>query len=118
MATGTACQLAADALHQTFLVNLIAEVEAQIHDVGSDFDYSSDSTSSGSTDSSFLSSSEDEALPGSQAYLDILGELYSQRYLNSQEDIIKDGTQLQLLLTEWKANRPEIFRSYLRIDPT
>ena len=109
-------QLAANALHQAFLVNLIAEAESQVYDAGSDSEYPSDSTSTGSTDSS--SSSSDQELPASQVYLDTLGELYSQRYLNSREGIIKDGTQLQLLLTEWKVNCPEIFRSYLRIDPT
>jgi len=62
-------------------------------------------------------SSDDEPLPASQVYLDTLGELYSQRYLNSWEGIIKDGAQLQLLLIEWKVNRPKIFHSYLRIDP-
>ena len=121
MPSRTDRQIAADALHQAFLVNLIAEAEAELYDVGSDSEYSSSSQSSaGSTDSSSsLSSSDDEdVLPASQVYLDALGELYSQRYLNSREEIIKDGTQLRLLLTEWKVNRPEIFRSYLCIDPT
>ena len=91
-------QLAANALHQAFLVNLIAEAESQVYDAGSDSEYPSDSTSTGSTDSS--SSSSDQELPASQVYLDTLGELYSQRYLNSREGIIKDGTQFQLLVTE------------------
>lgn len=104
-------QLAANVLHQAFLVNLIAEAESQVYDAGSDSEYPSDSTSTGSTDSS--SSSSDQELPASQVYLDTLGELYSQRYLNSREGIIKDGTQLQLLLTEWKVNRLEIFHSYI-----
>ena len=95
-------RLAADALYQAFLVNLVAEAESQVYDAGSDSECSSDSTSTGSTNSS--SSSSDEEPPASQVYLDTLGELYSQRYLNSREGIIKDGTQLQLLLTEWKAN--------------
>ena len=120
MPSKTDRQAAADALHQAFLVNLIAEAEAQLHDEGSDSEYStSDESSTGTTDSSSSSSSDDEDVPpASQVYLDALGELYSQRYLNSREAITKDGTQLRLLLTEWKVNRPEIFRSYLRIDPT
>jgi len=44
MPTETDRQLAADALHQAFLVNLIAEAEAQVYDAGSDSEYSSDST--------------------------------------------------------------------------
>ena len=103
-------------LHQAFLVNLIAEAEAQVYDAGSDSEYSSDSMSTGSSASSY-SSDDDEPLPASQIYLDTLGELYSRRYLNSWEGIIKDGAQLQLLLTEWKVNHPEIFHSYLHIDP-
>ena len=92
MPSRTECQIAADALHQTFLVNLIVEAEAELYDVGSDLEYSSSSQSSaGSTDSSsLLSSSDDEdVLPESQVYLDALGELYSQRYLNSQEKSLK-----------------------------
>jgi hypothetical protein len=117
MPTRTERQLAANALHQAFLVNLIVEAESQLYDAGSDSEYSSDSSSSSTGSSS--SSLEDEAeLPASQVYLDALGELYSQRYLNSQEAITKDGTQLQLLLTEWKVNCPEIFHSYLCINPT
>jgi hypothetical protein len=114
MPTETDRQIAADALCQAFLVNLIAEAEAQIYEEGSDSDYDSSMDSTGSSSSS---SSDEEVPPASQAYLDAMGELYSKRYLNDRQAIIKDGTQLKLLLTEWKVNRPEIFRSYLRIDP-
>src|SRR5258705_8514812 len=116
MPTETDHQTAANALHQAFLVNLIAEAEAQLYDDGTDSDYSTNSSGGSSTGSSSSEDSETEP-PASQVYLDAMGELYSQRYLNSREAIIKDGTQLRLLLTEWKINRPEIFRSYLRIDP-
>ena len=36
---------------------------------------------------------------------------------NSRQPIAKSDTQLHLLLTEWKVSRPEIFRSYLHINP-
>jgi len=109
---------AADALHQAFLVNLIAEAESQLYKEGLDSDYSSSASSRSSGDLSTSSSSDDEPLPEtSDAVLETLGQLYSVRYLNSREEINKDGTQLHLLLHDYKFNRPEIFRSYLRIDP-
>jgi hypothetical protein len=104
---------AADALHQAFLVNLMAEAESQLYEEGSDSEYPSSSSANSST-----SSSDDEPLPLiSEAILGTFGLLYSERYLNSREEINKDGTQLHLLLHDYKLNRPEIFRSYLRIDP-
>ena len=62
MPSRTDHQITADALHQAFLINLIAEAEAELYNVGSDSEYSSSSQSSaGSTDSSSsLSSSNDE----------------------------------------------------------
>ncbi|KAF8226851.1 hypothetical protein L208DRAFT_1299822 [Tricholoma matsutake] len=102
----TDCQLAADALYQGFLVNMIAEAEAQ---VGSN---SEDSSQKVCTLESL------SGCPTVQVYLNILGELYSQRYLNAREEIVKDSTQLHLLLMEWKINCPEIFCSYLCINPS
>ena len=54
----------------------------------------------------------------SEVLLEAKGDLYSQGYLNTHEDIMKDRTQLHLLLTEYKVNHPAIFHSYLRIDPS
>jgi hypothetical protein len=119
MPSPTDRQLAADALHQAFLINLIAEAEALVYEDTSDSDSSSGSSSSGTDSSSHSSSSEDEPLPStSEAFLAALGDLYSQRYLNERENNIKDKTQLHLLLSEYKVNRPEIFRSYLQVDPS
>src|SRR5882762_9082536 len=83
-------QLAADALHEAFLVNLIAEAEALTYqDKGSDTDDSS-SSSSGTDSSSLSSSSEDEALqPTSEVLLEVMGDLYSQRYLNARESLLR-----------------------------
>jgi hypothetical protein len=121
MPSYTEWQIAANALHQAFLVNLMAEAEAELYADGSDSDYDTDESLSDTTDSSSESSEsslDDEILPpASQVYLDALAELYSQRYLNSRQPIAKSDTQLHLLLTEWKVSRPEIFRSYLRINP-
>src|ERR1700692_957145 len=110
---------AAEALHQAFLVNLIAEAESQLYEEGSDSEYSesSNALSHSSADLS-SSSSDDEPLPQtSEAILETLRQLYLECYLNSREEINKDGTQLHLLLHDYKFNRPEIFRSYLRINP-
>jgi hypothetical protein len=102
-------QQAADALQRAFLVNLMAEHEEELLDCSSD----SDSNSSSSD-----SSSDDEHVPSiSDMLLESLGELYSKRYLKERGQIDKSEDHLQLLLTNWKVNWPEIFRSYLRITP-
>ena len=127
MPSRTQRQIAADALHEAFLVNLIAEAEAELYEDGSDSEYDSDESSSDtntdlslslSSSSSSSSLEDDEILPStSQVYLDALGELYSQWYLNSREGILKDGTQLRLLLTEWKVNHSKKICCYLHINP-
>jgi hypothetical protein len=76
---------AAEALHQAFLVNLIAEAESQLYEEGSDSEYSKSSNelSHSSADLS-SSSSDDEPLPQiSEAIIETLGQLYSEHYLNS-----------------------------------
>ena len=114
MPTKSGRAAAVDTLHQAFLVNLIAEAESQLYEGGSYSEYSSSSASSRSSADSSSSSSDDEPLPQtSEAILETLGQLYSERYLNSRDEINKDGTQLHLLVHDYKFNRPEIFRSYL-----
>lgn len=114
----------ADALHQAFLVNIIAEAEIHMGDEGFDSELEDDSedpdTDETSSDScsSTDSSSEDEVLPStSESILDTVAELYSQRYLNARDPITKSNTTLHILLTDWKLNHPDIFRSYLHINP-
>ncbi|KAG6806816.1 hypothetical protein H0H93_002417, partial [Arthromyces matolae] len=46
-----------------------------------------------------------------------LAQIHSTRYLNQREVIKKSPALLRLLLHDWKLNRPDIFRSYVRIDP-
>ena len=77
-----------------------------------DFNDGSDTSSSSDT------SSDEEYMPSiSDMLLESLGELYTRRYLEERGKIDKNEDHLQLLLTNWKVNRPEIFRSYLRITP-
>ena len=57
MSTRSDCAAAVDALHQAFLVNLIADAESQLYEKG----FNSASSRS-STDSSYSSSSDDEPL--------------------------------------------------------
>ena len=109
-------QLAASALHQAFLVNLVAEAEAQLLQDGEESDYSSASSGS-SSGSSSESSSDEEPPTASDTLLDVMGELYSKHYFTTREAIPKDSNQLYLLLNDYKVNRPDIFRSYLRISP-
>jgi hypothetical protein len=122
-------QLAADALHQTFLVNLITEIMDQQLQDDSDSDSDSDmemevdessssSSSTGISSSSSSASSEyDEGPSIVDSYLHSMEQLYSQRYLAERGKITKSQVQMRLLLDDYKYNRPEIFRSYLRITP-
>ncbi|KAJ7443147.1 hypothetical protein FB451DRAFT_1190265 [Mycena latifolia] len=120
MPTRTPRQQAADALYQAFLVDLIANVEAEAWDDGDESDdsesSSSSSSSSWSSSSSSSSGSDDEPTPA-ERYVESMGDLYSQRYLADRRDIPKTDDLLTLLLTDYKTDFPDIFRSYLRIDP-
>lgn len=112
----------ADALHRAYVISLFSEAEAQL--VQAEYDSSSSSSSSSSSDTSsdssmFTSSPDGEPSmpPMSDIYLDMLGNLYSQHYLSTRDRIEKDQAALHLLLHDWKHTRPEIFRSYLRVEP-
>jgi hypothetical protein len=110
--------ITADALHQAFLVNLIVEAELLVKQIHLDSDYSSGSSNTSDL-SSNTSSSEDKALPlMSEVFLNAMGDLYMKHYLSAHQDIIKDKTQLCLLLSKYKTNHPEIFCSYFQIDPS
>jgi hypothetical protein len=118
-------QQLADVLHRAFLLNIIAEAETHVDDEGFDSeldDDDSDDTSSdddATTSGSSESSSEDEPPPSTgEAILDAVAQLYSQRVLFEHNKINKERTGLHLLLRDWKINRPDIFRSYLRITPS
>lgn len=108
-------QQAADALHRAFLINLM--VETELDQARSDSS-SSSSSDAGSSSSSSSSSSEDEPMAStSDMYVNMAGNLYSQHYYNTRGNIPKTLSNLQLLLDNHKHNRPEIFRSYLRVTP-
>ena len=92
-------QDAADALHCAFILNLIAETKAKIAEELATSDSGSDSSSSSS--SSFDS---DDIPAASDAYLHHMAELYSHCYWEERGKINKDGSQLQLLLHDWKYN--------------
>jgi hypothetical protein len=112
MPNQTERQQAADALQMAFLVNLVAEHEEEL--LRLDEDSSSSSSHGDTTDSS----TDDELAPSiSDMLMESLGELYSKRYLKERDKINKSNNHLQLLLTDWKFNQPEIFRSFLHITP-
>ncbi|THU87913.1 hypothetical protein K435DRAFT_680825 [Dendrothele bispora CBS 962.96] len=117
MPSTTPRQQAVNALHEAFLVQVIAEAEAELHYRSSDGD---DFPSSASESESEFDSSTDfddmKALP-SQHILEAMASLYVKRYPQERQPINKSGSQLKLLLTDWKQNRPEIFRSYVRMTP-
>jgi len=101
MPSQTNHQLAADALHGAFLVNLIAKMEARELLEGYDLDSGSsewlaleDEDTSSSLDKSSSDSSMDisdpelldDDLDAAETYLHIMGELYSQCYLAERQD--------------------------------
>jgi hypothetical protein len=102
-------QLAADALHRAFLIQLVAEAEATLHSDHSD-------TEDGDSGSDLLDS-DDNDQPLSHTLLESLASLYTNHYNEERRSIKKSGEQLHLLLTEWKHSEPGIFRSYLRVTP-
>ncbi|KAJ7832603.1 hypothetical protein B0H13DRAFT_1914962 [Mycena leptocephala] len=130
MPTRTDRQEAADALQKAFLVNLIAQMEAEQweaeewdegdwddSDTSSD---SSDSSSSGSGWSSSSSSSDGSDLDEptlAEQYVQGMAELYSEHYLNERREVPKTRSFMRLLLDVYKYERPAYFRSYLRINP-
>jgi len=119
MSTHTKWEWAADALQQAFLVNLIANFEAEAWDLDPDSDSSDSSYSNSSSHSSSFSSSsgsDDEPTPA-KCYVDAMAELYSEWYLNEHWKIDKSHILLQLLLDNYKYSCPEIFCSYLWINP-
>lgn len=133
-------QQAADEIHNRFFTDIIAEIASQLQEdedryddqsdsssssEGSGMDISSDSdshnSSSSSTSSSDLSvmdsdSDSEESTALAQYIMDI-GNLYATRNLHQRVPIPKSSALLDLLLSAYKVNHPEIFRSYLRIYP-
>jgi hypothetical protein len=111
-------QVAFDALHQAFLVNLMAEAEVEVNQPGEESDYPSSFSESNSSDTDTSCSSDNEEPPtSSDVLLHVMAQLYSTHYYNTCEPISKDSNQLHLLLYNYKINCPEIFRSYLRVSP-
>lgn len=49
--------------------------------------------------------------------LQLAGQLHSRRYLNPRSSIRKTPSQLHLLLHEYRANHPRLFRKFLRVTP-
>ncbi|THV01308.1 hypothetical protein K435DRAFT_655724 [Dendrothele bispora CBS 962.96] len=62
---------------------------------------------------------EEEELddPLSHVLLEALAELYSNRYTIERRSILKTSDNLDLLLHTYKVERPEIFRSFVRMSP-
>jgi hypothetical protein len=126
MPTSTERRLAADALHQAFFVDFIAELEARepLDEEGSegsdsdDDDLDMDSEGS-SSDFSELSSSDsledDPTASAAEIYMERMAQLYSDRYLQDRRPIPKSQEFKEMLLGIYKHEHPEIFRSYLRV---
>jgi hypothetical protein len=120
-------QLAADALHQAFLVDFLARIEAEeleflddeLHDSDSSSGTSPDTESSSGWSSSSSSDSTDSNLEPTPAeqYITQMATIFADCYLEEQTPIPKTQELMHLILHEYKYNRPHIFHSFLRIDP-
>ncbi|KAF9016344.1 hypothetical protein BDZ89DRAFT_961982 [Hymenopellis radicata] len=135
MPTTTERQQVTQALLEAFLVSLIAEAQEDLlQALDSDSSSSSDGSSSSSSDGLSSSSSDgstfdfmdcndidvedDIETRESTILLESLAAIHSERYLHGRDErITKSASQLDLLLTDWKFNRPEIFRSFVRMSP-
>src|ERR1700709_1722936 len=134
-------QLAADEIQDRFFAGIIAELTAQLDDdedwysnhldssssedsnsdsgmdLSSDSDDKSSSSSNSSSDISTIDFESDEESLALTQYTTDMQALYATRYLHERIPIPKSTALLDLLLSTYKVNHPEIFRSYLRIYP-
>jgi hypothetical protein len=95
-----------EALHKALFFNLIIEAEQ---------DMESYDSSSGTSDDKTSESKDEEGPSQVEDHLHSIAALYTDHYYNTREPITKTDVNLQLLLEDYKINRPEIFRSYLWI---
>ena len=102
-------QTAREALEAAYLVNMAVESDAML------IDSATKSSSSGSSSSSSADSIGQP--PMSQIIIEAMADLYSRCYLNERRPITKTYDTIHILLSEYKINRPEIFRSYVRVTP-
>ena len=139
-------QQAAEEIHNRFFTDIIVEIVSQLQEDEDRYDNHSDSSSSSkdsgmdtssnsassscSHSSSSLSSSSsdpsmmdqdsdsdsEESLALAQYIMDI-ENLYATRNLHQHVPIPKSSALLDLLLSSYKVDHPEIFRSYLCIYP-
>ncbi|KAJ8090774.1 hypothetical protein PM082_024955 [Marasmius tenuissimus] len=105
-----------DATHALFITYLTQRILEQQQEVSVDSD-SSESLDSDQSNDSGSDDSSDEEVPTSHRLLKVLEALHAKRYNQDHRKIPKTKENLRLLLTEYKNNYPEIFRSYVRMTP-
>ena len=104
-------------LVEAYITQLIVSDDGSDSDVEMDSSSSASSTgSSGSSDGSSNSSSASDNI--TSAIISTLAEISHHHYQVERRSIPKTNVNVQLLLNQYKANFPDIFRSYLRISPT
>ena len=81
-------QVAFDALHQAFLVNLMAKAEAEVNQLGEESDYPSSTSESNSSDTDTLSDDNEEPPTASSVLLDVIVQLYSTHYYSAHHHIL------------------------------
>ncbi|KAJ7575162.1 hypothetical protein C8J56DRAFT_1064055 [Mycena floridula] len=112
-------QQATDALHQAFLVSVIAEAKAELNKSDSEDSYDEfDGDREDGTDSDTSSGSDEPQ--ASTHILEALVSIYVNHYNADRKSnkINKTHKNLHLLLHDWKHNHPDVFRSYARMSPT
>lgn len=102
-------QLVTDVLLQNFLVQLIAEAEADLDnnsDSELDMNGLDGNDGNGNDDDLF-----DDGQSLSHVILEALAGIHVKYYSEERREIKKSGEQLFLVLHEWKYSDPKIFRS-------
>ena len=126
MPTSTEQQLVADILYQAFLVDLVAELEAQklLDDENSeesddsddnDINMNSSSKSSDFFETSSSDNSENDEPTAVETYVEHMAQFYLEHYLEECHPISKSQEFKKMILGIYKHEHPEIFQSYFHV---
>jgi hypothetical protein len=108
-------QLIAEVANLAYLASIVSESQMLVDPPTSSESESSDSSSSSDSDSDEPDGGQ--VLAPSDSMVNLLGLLYSRRYLADRQPINKSGENLHLLLTDWKHGQPDVFRAHVCMTP-
>ena len=108
MPSQTERSLLTDILLESILVEQALDVFAESEVLSSDSETDSDS------DDSFIMPVQTHVDP----LIKMLTSLHSRRYFNERTSIPKTQQNIHMLLNIWKVENPQIFRRYVRVNPS